>query len=357
MIGPRASFLGVVLTMIVVRFQTFATSKRLMYVWNKEFRARDDTCGIEEAKTEQPASCFESVRAERLSRACKRADVDRVLYSFPQDALERCDDNVIETLRTLHGNGVKIYQLYAASTPSFPEIEMVSHVSTFNEKCAKDETETFDGVAVNNEAFQKCCDETCDSDAIQRMVSFVNSVRLARDRARPLPFHFSIAWHWGVCGPNNDPLTVTYEGVTQSVTKHLIDIADSTDVQVAWSEATEMVRRAKIAGYDRVREDGTYFVLAYTNAVPNDDCRLTFFPYETACAVGESTERGLFSELSKIEAALPHASGGIHYYSNAYFSGLPGWGCSKQLRHGIEGNRKEDDTQAPLLSSGVGSGF
>jgi len=320
-------------------------SKRLMYVWDKEFVANEESCGVSEAKSESQ-TCLKAVHIEKLVHACKHAEVSRVLFSFPQAELQRCDSKVVNTVRALHEAGIQVHQLYAESTPSFGEKKMVSEVSKFNDNCAaEDQRGMFDGVAVNNEAFEKCCGDDCGQGAIEQMTAFVNNVRIARDLSRPLPFHFSIAWHWGVCG--SEPLEIEYEGKTQSVTQHLIDIVDSVDVQVAWSEASEMIRRAKIAGYDHSHGDTSFFVLAYTNAVPNDDCRLTFFPYQTECAVGESTERGLFSELSKIEASLPHANGGIHYYSNAYFSGLPGWKRDHIARIGRETDISRDSALEP----------
>jgi hypothetical protein len=105
----------------------------------------------------------------------------------------------------------------------------------------------------------------------------------------------------------------------------MIDIADSVDVQVAWSEASEMIRRARVAGYSESSEK-PFFVLAYTNKV--DDCRLTFFPFRERCVVGDSTQEGLFQAFDAIEDKLTNAKGGIHYYSDSYFSNLPGWPSS-----------------------------
>ena len=81
-----------------------------------------------------------------------------------------------------------------------------------------------------------------------------------------------------------------------------------------------MIRRARVAGYADSTEK-PFFVLAYTNKV--EDCRLSFFPEE--CVVGDSTEQGLFDAFETIESELTSAKGGIHYYSDAYFSNLPGW--------------------------------
>ena len=124
----------------------------------------------------------------------------------------------------------------------------------------------------------------------------------------------------------------------------MIDITDSVDVQVAWSEvrffrfifgrstdlhthtqAPEMIRRARVAGYADSTEK-PFFVLAYTNKV--EDCRLSFFPEE--CVVGDSTEQGLFDAFETIESELTSAKGGIHYYSDAYFSNLPGWSSKSE---------------------------
>ena len=39
----------------------------------------------------------------------------------------------------------------------------------------------------------------------------------------------------GECKPGK-PFDVTFDGVTKSASQHMIDITDSVDVQVAWSE-------------------------------------------------------------------------------------------------------------------------
>jgi len=278
----------------------------------------------------------------------KRAGVDKILFSFPQVELKKCSKRVVETLRTLHEEHVKVYQLYAASDSAFSEKNMVGEVLRFNEKCEQQ----FDGVAVNNEAFVKCCDDSCDDD---HAVQFLRNMKETKRNAFPLPFHFSISWHWGECSPDR-PFKITLDGVTKSATEHMIDIVDSVDVQVAWSEASEMIRRARVAGYSSsssssssvVSSSSQFFVvLAYTNRVPNNDCRLTFFPYQEHCAVGESTQQGLFETFDTIERELKHAQGGIHYYSDAYFSNLPGWPSSSPRTH----HHHRDNDAASTMSS------
>ena len=291
------------------------TNARLMYVWDKEFERSED-CGIEDT---QKTSCFHRVHVQRLKKSIHRAEVDTVLFSFPQNELKRCSERVVSTLRELREEKVKVYQLYAASDAAFSEQHMVQEVNRFNEHCG----ETFDGVAVNNEAFVKCCDDTCDQS---QALTFLENMKRTKDNASPLPFHFSIAWHWGDC--SKKPFDITLDGITKSATQHMIDIADSVDVQVAWSEAPEMIRRARVAGYSD--SEKPFFVLAYTNKV--EDCRLTFFPGE--CVVGDSTEKGLFDAFEAVESELTSAKGGIHYYSDAFFSDLPGWPSCNSLRRG-----------------------
>lgn len=90
-----------------------------------------------------------------------------------------------------------------------------------------------------------------------------------------------------------------------------------------------MIERAQVAGYDywaAMAEEtrGEFYVLAYLNDV--DDCRTTFFPYATTCRIEhDATQAGMFGAFDEIEAALPGTTGGIHYYSNAFASNLPGW--------------------------------
>ena len=45
----------------------------------------------------------------------RHAEVETVLFSFPQQELRRCSERVVDTLRTLHRENVRVYQLYAAS--------------------------------------------------------------------------------------------------------------------------------------------------------------------------------------------------------------------------------------------------
>ena len=83
-----------------------------------------------------------------------------------------------------------------------------------------------DGVAVNNEAYSGIkCDE--DSVRIDHLEKLKNITTEAGDQ---LLTHFSIGWHWGKCDGALD--NFTWNGKTQDANRHMIDLFDTTDIQV-----------------------------------------------------------------------------------------------------------------------------
>ena len=154
---------------------------------------------------------------------------------------------------------------------------------------------------------------------------WLQNLALAKVAAAGLPIHLSVGWHWGHCSVSTgvvnyvDVVLPGGGGGNKSAAEHMLDIADSVDVQVGWNEGPQMVSRAETFGS---RAGKQRWVLAYTN--PNSDCRATFYPHTEACATGAASEAGMLAAFAEIRSATGSA-GGIHYYGSAHSAGLPGW--------------------------------
>jgi hypothetical protein len=308
---------------------TIEKDNYLMYVWNDRYDAA--RCGSNLPAKKDDETCWphawrsDAERSKLLAASVQPGRrVGRVLLSSVSSALSNaaggeCDADIRATLLSLHSRSVQVYALFGDSREEFVEAELIPRVVAWNQHCARSNQEKFDGVSVNNEALRHF-----KRDA-ERAAGWLGGLRRCRDAARAgqLPLHFSVGWHWGWRSVSNEePNNVDFAGANKKVSEHIIDLVDSIDIQVGWTEAEQMVRRARLAGLSYARSQSKkVYILAYTNDV-DEDCRLSFFPYSEGCSVGDHTESGMFAAFDATDGSW---TGGIHYYGNAYSSGLPGW--------------------------------
>ncbi|KAH3877260.1 hypothetical protein DPMN_001122, partial [Dreissena polymorpha] len=124
---------------------------------------------------------------------------------------------------------LKIYGLYAVSDIEVTERQLVQYIVYYNDQCARNISERFDGVAINNEAYAGI---KCGSDA-ERILYLERLREITSEAGKQthgrLLTHYSMSWHWGQC--HGAPSNITWNGHTYDVSHHMIDIFDSTDVQ------------------------------------------------------------------------------------------------------------------------------
>lgn len=128
--------------------------------------------------------------------------------------------------------GLKIYALFSDGGDSIPEQHLVPHIVWYNTQCTgASPTAKFDGVAVNNENYNKGWTQT-------QMVTYLNNLNGIRVEARKqlpagsLKTHFSVGWHWGK-NEGGEDIGVSWNGKFQPIMRHFIDIFDNLDVQVS----------------------------------------------------------------------------------------------------------------------------
>ena len=212
---------------------------------------------------------------------------------------------------------------------------MVGDLNLFNNNCGS-ATVYFDGASVNNEHFTSIKECNAGHDAAQQ--TFLDNLASTAANASPLPLHFSISWNWWCCdcSQGGSERIVNWQGVSKNALEHMVDIADSVDVQVAWNVGNTMAHRSlsPYLYWDKTKRGTTsttgFYVLAYTN--PNSDCRLSFAPHTKGaatdtdtCTTGDRSERGMFEAFDEVTVGLPHAQGGIHFIGGAFSTGMPGW--------------------------------
>ena len=89
--------------------------------------------------------------------------------------------------------------------------------------------ERFDGLAVNNEAYDR---SWSDLQAIQYL-DYLRDLHIEAS-AYGLRTHYSIGWHWGREGTpsSTEERIITWNGLSANVTEHMVRIFDSVDIQV-----------------------------------------------------------------------------------------------------------------------------
>jgi hypothetical protein len=130
-------------------------------------------------------------------------------------------------------SGLRVYALFSEGDECVSERDLVPHIVWYNENCVSDPSEIIDGVAINNEAYDRTWTE-------ERMVTYLDhlyGVRVEADKQLPsgsLLTHFSVGWIWGT-DHNGDKIHVTWNGTLKPIMHHFVDIFDSLDIQVMCS--------------------------------------------------------------------------------------------------------------------------
>lgn len=325
-----------------------------MYVWTNGFNASAPFCNgvYPESKSGEYSSCFyhnweSPVARQKLWASAKipEREVTRFLLS---DVLNRirhdgyatptsnCDTDLVSFLKEAHERGIKVYGLFAASDEVFGEKWMAELVYKFNTVCGND-IAYFDGVSVNNEYFSQV--RECTEENHSAQIKFLNDLNETAHNSKPLPLHFSVSWNWECCDCSEAsymPRNLVWNGESKTALAHMIDIVDSTDVQVAYNVPEVMTNRgAKAHEYWLNKPDksstSAIYMLAYTN--PNTLCQLSFSPHKEGsstptdfCSKGDRTEAGMFAAFDYIESELPGAIGGIHFMNGVFSTGMTdGW--------------------------------
>ncbi|CAH1775282.1 unnamed protein product [Owenia fusiformis] len=318
-----------------------------MYVWTTSFDVTISGCDEEEFLRwdKDTSSCFTHswdtpTRKQWLWDTCNRSgrEVSSIYMSGFKDILERayiegnCGDTALQAVRDVlqqgHTNvqGLEIYALFSASNIDVSERHFVPYVVWYNDNCAQNQSEKFDGVAVNNEAFASI---KCEDEETVVYLSRLNEIAEAAklQQSGILKVHYSIGWHWGRnCDDTTQDNSVLWNGIFQKVTRHMIDIFDSVDAQVAFVTSTEIANRAEIADYEYALQHGKPFYLTvYTNKV--SACTTSFFP--SPCNWGDKTEANMLAVFDELESPLLGVSQAIpciHYFRGIYSSGgNPDW--------------------------------
>ena len=92
--------------------------------------------------------------------------------------------------------------------------------------------ERLDGVATKNDAYNiiKCSNDETRTRYLENLRNII--LEAGKQGNGKLLAHYSVGWDWGLC--NGSINNVTWNGRTQSVNHHMIDIFDSIDIQVQY---------------------------------------------------------------------------------------------------------------------------
>jgi len=315
-----------------------------MYVWSDGFDATVPGCDEARLLAWDPnadAACYVHNWLTPMSRqwlwdTVKRPgrQVERVFISDVRHRLEAgypgdCSHPDVELVRNMLRDGhckaphAGLYALFSTGNPDVSEQFHVPFVVWYNDTCASGPNERFDGVAVNNEAWNdiKCTTPTAEQAYLDDLQAVADAAELQINGT--LATHYSIGWKWSFCGATE--ASVDWDGTIQPATHHMIDIFDSVDVQVAWVAPETAADRALTAGYAHAVGQGKPFhVLSFTNT--RDPCTTTHFP--EPCAASPWTDplrsdsflmTGMFDDFPA--NGIPQALGGIHAYRRVYSSG------------------------------------
>ncbi|XP_078594259.1 uncharacterized protein LOC144872022 [Branchiostoma floridae x Branchiostoma japonicum] len=215
--------------------------------------------------------------------------------------------------------GLQVYALYAVSDMNVTEQFLVKYVVWYNDVCAGDQ-EKFVGVAVNNEAFNEIrCGTPMEKAAYLQNLDNIRT-EASKQANGYLKAHYSMAWSWGYTCENGSDINVMWNGTDKKVTRHMIDIFDSVDVQVAFVVASVMAGRAKMADYDyAVAQRKNFFITLYT--CKTEPCQITFFP-QPCGFTGNKTEVAMFYEYDQLaKLGVEDAPLCIEYFRGIYSSG------------------------------------
>ncbi|XP_064645424.1 uncharacterized protein LOC135498856 [Lineus longissimus] len=316
-----------------------------MYVWTWGFDSTVPGCDITAFQKfdQKDRKCFTHTwntaqKRKWLWDTCNRPGRE-ISTIFISDIFSRlkpafqnddCSDTGVTEVKAMLLEGhltvpaLKIYALFAASDEIVSERTYIKYVVWYNDQCAGNANERFDGVAVNNEAFNKS-----GSDAEQ--TSYLDKLQEIQTEAQKqvsgrLWTHYSIGWHWGLTRDNKADRLVSWNGVTQKVSEHMIDIFDHVDAQVGYTRFPEIADRVRKAGLAHARRTGKkMFASFYTEKNDGVLCVSTFYPQP--CQWGEKTESAMFEIFDNFaNFGMADVEPTIHFFRGIYSSGgHPDW--------------------------------
>jgi len=333
----------------------------LMYSWATMWSG---DCGQEQFLAwdeKNNPGCFTSpwhtmARREKLWCTCNRPGREigtLLLYGMGEMidsamAGEGCEAEDISLIRTTLAEGhsavanLEIYALLSWGESTVPEQHLVPGLVWYNQNCAKNTLEKLDGVAVNNEDFAKHGSEEVKVDYLK------NLANIAENAGSELKTHYSVSWNWFTAG------NVTFNGKTQNVLMHMIDIFDSIDMQTAYVLGEIIVDRLQKGFNGTLSTPGdpnvpnswsysqsqnkTLFTTLYLNKDPSGDlvnCPTAFFPWPECKGrpswdvLEYQTEDKMWEQVDSASELLPGFTPSLHYYGGAYQSGgHPDWPTS-----------------------------
>ncbi len=218
----------------------------------------------------------------------------------------------------------KLYALLSTNDVAVSEQDHVPYVVWYNDTCAVNASQRFDGVAVNNEGWNdvKCTSVVAEQDYLDNLQAIAYAADLQINGT--LATHYSIGWKWSFC--DSTEVTVVWDGTIQPATYHMIDVFDSVDVQVAFVNPVTVADRATTAGYAHAVTEGKPFhVLSFVNKTSSGACTTTHFPYFCASTWSNParTDDYLMENIFDDFAlnGIPDAIGGIHFFRGVYSTG------------------------------------
>ncbi|XP_053382879.1 uncharacterized protein LOC123540278 [Mercenaria mercenaria] len=322
---------------------TVARKRYAMYVWTTGFDRHVPGCDVAKfLEWNSKGSCFTHVwdtKAKRdwLWATCNLPgrEIDAIFVSDVHHNLKEayntgdCATSAIARVKALLTEGhtkvpnLKIYGLYAVSDIDVSEKNLVKYIVHYNDVCATSKNERFDGVATNNEAYAgiKCGNI---NERLKYLDNLEKIVTEARKQVKgTLLTHYSVSWHWGRC--HGKMSNMTWKGKTTDVSRHMIDIFDSIDVQVGYIIYPAISDRMKTAGYDYAMAlNKPIYTTVYTNK--GSPCQITFFPDDT-CRTKGHNETAMFTIFDGFSAnGISYAQPCIHYFRGVYSTGVHlGW--------------------------------
>lgn len=402
-----ASFFALLVTMGLGR-TVLVAAQRPYAIYNQGKYWRSDLCAGPYISKDDAPHCYDEANTtpEQRSRLWAALDPDPLgtapsrkvdtmfmhkVYSRLENVFAgECDETVMATIAAAHQRGVRVYGLYDDEEIDFgAAIEQSRRIKRYNDHCGGrfGAAVKFDGVASNNEKWKDLNTEDCDDPNHVEKLQWLTGLQATKEAAGGLPLHLSIGYRWGYCNwrsaeENRVINYLEWNGSRKPAYEHMMDIADSVDIQVAWYKPSSQVDRALVQynywfAQDGVSVDddqGTFYVTAYVNPVADEDpeshrdCYQSFAPHlkttdnttvipeECGCDDSEipcdRTQNGLWNVFDTVEDLLPGSRMAIHYYGGVYSTGLTdGWPVNKPERKARTGEPCSIDADCRYYAS------
>ena len=221
------------------------SAKYAMYVWREGWDTNVPGCDEAEFLMWDKEECFThswntTTKRQWLFDTCSRPGREiKTLYLYDMQhplSLMNCDDPSVQYIRETIKEGkstiseLTIYGLLSIGGAGVPEQEWVKYFVWYNENCASDSMETIDGVAVNNEDYDR---NSPESDKVAYLDNLQKIADEANKQQPPgsLKTHYSVGWVWGMDDDDNR-INITWNGQRKYIMHHFIDIFDTIDTQV-----------------------------------------------------------------------------------------------------------------------------